>query len=76
MKNQAKIAGQIRHLMTGLGGVLIALGLVPSEQIVLFNNALDATLAAAGPLVGVSIVIAGQLWSWFDPAKKVGNGDY
>jgi len=76
MKNQAKWAGQIRHVLTAAGGVIVALGVVPQDQVVLFNNALDATLTAAGPLVGSAMVVGGALWSWASPAKKIGGGDF
>ncbi len=75
MKNRAKIAGQIRHVLTTAGGVLVALGVVPQDQVVLFNSAVDATLATAGPLVGAALVLWGSIWSWFDRAKQFGKGD-
>ncbi len=76
MKHQAKISGMIRHVLTTAGGVLVALGAVESDQIVIFNNALDATLAAVGPLIGAASIIAGAAWSWLSRDKFVGNGDY
>ena len=62
MKHQSKWAGQIRHVMTILGGGLVAGGFADESTI---QEILGGLMAAAGLIL-----------SWTSPAKKIGKGDF
>jgi len=61
MKHQAKWAGQIRHILTIIGGALVAGGYAEESVI--------------QEIIGGFMAIAGLILSWRSPAKKVGEGD-
>jgi len=49
-----EVKGQIRHAFTALGGALAGMGFIQSSWV--------------EPVVGVLMIVAGAVWSWF--AKK------
>ena len=61
MKHQAKWAGQIRHVLTVIGGALIAGGYADESTI---QEILGGVMAATGLIL-----------SWTSTAKKIGEGD-
>ncbi len=61
MKHQAKWAGQIRHVLTVIGGALIAGGYADESTI---QEILGGVMAATGLIL-----------SWTSKAKKIGEGD-
>lgn len=61
MKNKAKLLGQVRSVLIALGGFAIAQGY--------FN---ESTMLE---IVGGAMALIGTIWSWRDPAKKIGEGD-
>ncbi len=61
MKHRAKMLGQIRSLLIALGGFAVGKGLV------------DETVMME--IAGGVMALIGAIWSWRDPAKKVGEGD-
>ncbi len=62
MKNMAKIKGQIRALLTALGGFAVGKGLVDESTML--------------EIVGGVMALLGAVWSWRDKAKKIGEGDF
>ncbi len=76
MKNQAKWAGQIRHVASALGGILVAIGVADANEAATLTSGIDAVFSSAMALSGIASIIAGNLWSWFSKAKKVGEGDF
>ena len=75
MKNQAKWAGQLRHVMTAFGGILVALGLADGNEATTLMSGVGAVFESAMTLLGIASIIAGNIWSWVSPAKNVGEGD-
>ena len=61
MKNQAKWAGQIRHILTIIGAALVA------------GNFAEA--GVADEIIGGAMAFTGLVLSWISPAKNVGEGD-
>ncbi len=61
MKNQAKWAGSIRHVLTIAGGALVAGGYTDESTV--------------QQIVGGFMALAGLILSWTSPAKKEGKGD-
>lgn len=57
-----KMQGQIRHLLTTVGGVLVALGYVAADDVMGWTNTFDQV---AGPV----FVLIGFVWSLFAPEK-------
>lgn len=76
MKNQAKWAGQIRHVMTALGGILVALGVADAPEAATLTSTVDTFFSSAMSLVGAVTIVAGNFMSWVSRAKKVGEGDF
>jgi hypothetical protein len=68
MKHQAKIAGQVRHVLTAAGGILVVQGRANEADVQSFLTQWDVMLGAA-------MAVFGFAWSWFSPAKKIGEGD-
>lgn len=52
----AKLLGQIRHVLTAVGGYAVGRGYIDEQT---------ATM-----LAGVGATVIGALWSWFAPEKK------
>ncbi len=52
-----QVQGTIRHLLTFGGGILVGKGYLD-----------EATMTA---LVGAAVTIAGAVWSWLSPEKKI-----
>ncbi len=75
MKNQAKIAGQIRHLMTAVGGILVAVGVADTNEATTLMSVVDGAFSSVMSLMGIVSIIVGNIWSWASPAKKIGEGD-
>ena len=75
MKHQAKWAGQIRHVMTALGGILVALGVADANEASTLASGVGAVFESAMSLFGIASIVAGNIWSWLSPAKKGGEGD-
>ncbi len=75
MKNQAKLAGQIRHVMTAVGGILVALGVADANEANTLASSVGAVFESAMSMLGIASIIGGNAWSWLSPAKKVGEGD-
>jgi len=61
--------------MTALGGVLVALGIADANEASTLQSGVDAAFASVMSLIGISAIIAGNVWSWVSPAKKIGEGD-
>ena len=76
MKHQAKWAGQIRHWIGWLSGVLVAVGVASQTDAETLVNLVNATFANIAGLVGIVGIIGVKIASWKSPAKKVGRGDY
>ena len=76
MKHQAKWAGQIRHVMTALGGVLVALGVADTNEATTLMSGVDAAFSSVMSLFGIASIVGGNIWSWLSPAKKLGKGDF
>ncbi len=76
MKNQAKWAGQIRHVMTALGGILVALSVADANEAATLASGVDAVFSSAMALFGIASIVGGNAWSWLSRAKKVGEGDF
>ena len=71
----AKLRGQLRTFSASIGGIVAAINVASQEQAATFIGAANAFIESGFALFGVASVIAMQLWSWFDPAKNVGEGD-
>lgn len=57
--NRAQVLGQIRHVVTALGGAFVGMGIITAGQ----NTAiLDG--------VGAAVVLIGMVWSWLAPEKQ------
>jgi len=74
-KNNAKLRGQFRTSVASLCGVLAALNVASQEQAATLMGAANAVIESGFALAGIGGIIVMQAWSWFDPAKKVGEGD-
>jgi hypothetical protein len=61
MKYKAKMLGQVRSVLIALGGFAVGKGLVDESMML--------------EIVGGMVALIGTVWSWRDPAKKVGEGD-
>lgn len=61
MKNQAKWAGQIRHILTIAGGGLVAGGFTDESTV--------------QQILGGFMALSGLILSWKSPAKIEGKGD-
>ena len=61
MKHKAKMMGLIRSLLIAVGGFAVGKGLVDEAMMM--------------EIVGGGMAVIGAVWSWKDPAKKVGEGD-
>ena len=62
MKNKAKMLGQIRSVLIALGGFAVGSGHIDENTML--------------QIVGGIMALTGTVWSWRDPAKKVGEGDF
>ena len=62
MKNKAKLLGQVRSVLILLGGFAVG------------NGYLDESTMLE--TVGGFMALLGFAWSWVDPAKKIGEGDF
>ncbi len=60
-KKRAKLRGQIRGVLIAGGGFVVGKGYVDEQ-----------TMMAA---VGLIMAVGANAWSWFDPAKNIGEGD-
>ncbi len=76
MKNQAKWAGQLRHWIGWLSGVLVAVGVASVSDGETLTNVANATFSNIMGLIGIVGVIGVKIASWKSPAKKVGEGDF
>ncbi len=61
MKHTAKLAGQIRHILTIAGAALVA------------GNFAEA--GVVDEIIGGLLALTGLVLSWVSPAKKIGEGD-
>lgn len=61
MKHKAKWVGQIRHVLTIMGGALVAGGYADESTI--------------QEVLGGFMAFAGLILSWRDPSKTIGEGD-
>ncbi len=61
MKNKAKWAGQIRHVL-GIAGAALVAGGYADESVV-------------SEIIGGLMALTALVLSWISPAKKVGEGD-
>ncbi len=61
MKHQAKWAGQIRHVLTTIGGALVAGGYTDESTV--------------QQIIGGAMALVGLYLSWTSKAKRVGEGD-
>ena len=62
MKHKAKFKGQVRSVMIALGGIAVGAGYMDEGVMV--------------EIVGGVVALTGAVWSWIDPAKRVGEGDF
>ncbi len=62
MKHQAKIAGQLRHVL-GIAGAAIVAGGYADESVV-------------AEIIGGLMALAALVLSWTSKAKKIGEGDF
>ncbi len=62
MKHKAKLLGQIRSVLIALSGFAVGYGLVDESMML--------------EIVGGAVALIGAIWSWRDPAKKIGEGDF
>ncbi len=62
MKHQAKIAGQIRHIL-GFAGAALAAGGYADESVI-------------QEIIGGLMALTALVLSWISKAKKVGEGDF
>ncbi len=62
MKHKAKIAGQIRSALLALGGFAVGRGYIDESMML--------------EIVGGVVALLCAIWSWRDPAKRVGEGDF
>ena len=76
MKHKAKIAGQIRHWIGWLCGVMVAVGVASQSDAETLASLVNTTFANIMGLVGIVGVIGVKIASWKSPAKKVGEGDF
>lgn len=60
-KKKAKLRGQVRGVLMAAGGFVVGKGYLD-----------DQTMVA---VVGLIMAIGANAWSWFDPAKNIGEGD-
>ncbi len=62
MKHKAKMLGQVRSVLIALGGFAVGSGVVDESMML--------------EIVGGAVALIGAIWSWRDPAKKIGEGDF
>ena len=62
MKHKAKFLGQVRSALIALGGFAVGRGYI-DESVMM-------------EIVGGMVALTGAVWSWRDPAKRVGEGDF
>ncbi len=62
MKNKAKLLGSVRSVLIALGGFAVGQGYLDESTML--------------EIVGGFMALAGATWSWLDPAKRVGEGDF
>ncbi len=62
MKHKAKIMGQVRSLLIAAGGFAVGSGVVDESMML--------------EIVGGVVALIGAVWSWRDPAKRIGGGDF
>lgn len=60
-KHQAKILGQVRHVIQAVGVYLVAEGYATEDMIQQIGGGAAAALM--------------MVWSWKDPNKRLGQGD-
>ena len=60
-KKKAKLRGQVRGVLTAFGGVVVGKGWVD-----------ESTMLG---IAGILMAVGGNVWSWIDPAKNIGEGD-
>ena len=60
-KKKAKLRGQVRGVLMAGGAYLVGKGHLDEQ-----------TMLGA---VGLLMAVGSTLWSWFDPAKNIGEGD-
>lgn len=78
MQNKAKIAGQVRHSATTIGGFLAGIGLADSDLMTITLQWLGRTEdldPAVQLIVGAVIAAVGFYLSWTSRAKNIGEGD-
>ena len=63
MKKNDVRDGQIRHILSAMGGLLVAVGLITPEDAALLEGAIAAVIG------GVSILVA-FVWSWRAKGKR------
>lgn len=63
-----KIKGIARHILTLIGGILITLGIVTSDEV-------DILVTASAELIGAIFTIWGVVASWVNKDKLTSNGD-
>ncbi len=61
MKHKAKMLGQVRSLLIAAGGFAVGSGIV--NEVMMME------------IVGGAMALVGAVWSWKDPAKRIGGGD-
>ena len=62
MKHKAKILGQVRSVLIALGVFAVGKGFIDESMML--------------EIVGGVVALLGAVWSWRDPAKKIGEGDF
>ncbi len=62
MRHKAKVIGQVRSALIALGGFAVGAGYMDEGMMM--------------EIVGGVVALTGAIWSWRDPAKKVGEGDF
>ena len=76
MKHQAKWAGQVRHWIGWLCGVMVAVGVASQSDAEELASLVSTTFANIMGLVGIVGVRGVKSGSGKSPAKKVGEGDF
>ena len=62
MKHKAKMLGQLRSVLIALGGFAVGKGYIDESMML--------------EIAGGVVALIGAIWSWRDPAKRIGEGDF
>lgn len=63
MDMNKQMLGQIRHVLTTVGGILVAFGFLSPDEVTMWGDTFDK-------IAGPALILWGAVWSWLAPEKK------